>query len=155
MSLVTCHPCSCAFLFESILLFYCDLSFPVFFLSFHLVHCELHTELDNLIAMQNLRYSANKGSDDDYDVSVSLTSCEPNFMAFSELNDSSGSFSYIFRSSDQDMEYVTVCSQRHTEDKPNTANQNQKACQSVSRRLLCSIEQGNLWEKEMSSSQWV
>ena len=39
--------------------------------------------------MQNLRYSANKGSDDAYDVSVSLTGYEPNFMAFCELNDSS------------------------------------------------------------------
>ena len=44
--------------------------------------------------MQNLRYSANKGSDDAYDVHTSLTGYEPNFMAFSELNDSSGSFSY-------------------------------------------------------------
>ena len=32
----------------------------------------------------------------------------------------------------------------------------QKACQSVSRRrLLCSIDQGNLWEKAMSISQLV
>ena len=45
------------------------------------------------------------------------------------------------------------CSQRHTEDKPITANQ--KACQSVSRRLLCSMEQGNLREKEMSINQMV
>ena len=46
------------------------------------------------------------------------------------------------------------CSQRHTEDKPITAIQ--KACQSVSRRrLLCSIEQGNLREKEMSINQLV
>ena len=57
------------------LLFYFDLSFPVFFFSFSLLHFELHTELDNLIAMQNLRTSANKGSKDAYDVSVSLTSC--------------------------------------------------------------------------------
>ena len=88
LSLVTCHPCSCAFLLESFLLFYFHLSFPVFFFSFHLLHCELYSELDNLIAMQNLRYSANKGSDDAYDVSASLTGYEPNFMAFSELNDS-------------------------------------------------------------------
>ena len=75
LSLVTCHPCSCAFLLEfDFLLFYFDLSFPVFFFSFHLLHFELHTELDNLIAMQNLRYSANKESDDAYDVSASLTS---------------------------------------------------------------------------------
>ena len=52
--------------------------------------------------MQDLRYSANKGSDDAYDVSVSLTGYDPNFMAFSELNDSSGSFSYIIPSSDMD-----------------------------------------------------
>ena len=44
------------------------------------------------------------------------------------------------------------CSPRHTEDKPITAIQ--KACQSVSRRcLLCSIEQGNLWEKNSSNAQ--
>ena len=46
------------------------------------------------------------------------------------------------------------CSQKHTEDKPITANQ--KACQSVSRRrLLCSMDQGNLMEKEMSTNQLV
>ena len=38
------------------------------------MHFEQHTELDNLIAMQNLRTSANKESNDAYDVSVSLTS---------------------------------------------------------------------------------
>ena len=42
------------------------------------------------------------------------------------------------------------CSQRHTEDKPITANQ--KACQSVSRRLSCSIEQGNLRETDVDQS---
>ena len=78
------------------------LLFPVFFFSFHLLHCELYSELDNLIAMESLcYYSANKGSDDAYDVSTSLTGYEPNFMAFSELHDSSGSFSYIITSSDQ------------------------------------------------------
>ena len=49
-----------------------------------------------------------QGSDDAYDVSTSLTSYEPNFMDFSELNDSSGSFSYIILSSDQDMDDVTL-----------------------------------------------
>ena len=58
--------------------------------------------------MESLCFSANKGSDDAYDVSTSLTSYKPNFMAFSELNDSSGSFSYIFPSSDQDMDDVTL-----------------------------------------------
>ena len=42
------------------------------------------------------------------DVSVSLTGCEPNFMTFGELNDSSGSFSYIIPSSDQHMDDVTL-----------------------------------------------
>ena len=37
------------------------------------MHFEQHTELDNLIAMQNLRTSANKESNDAYDVSFSLT----------------------------------------------------------------------------------
>ena len=109
LSLVICHPCSCAFLLEfDFLHFYFDLFFPVFFFSFHLLHFELHTELDNLIAMQNLRDSANKGSDDADDVHTSLTGYEPNFMAFSELNDSSGSFSYVTPSSDQDMDDVTL-----------------------------------------------
>ena len=74
LSLVTCHPCTCAFLLEfDFLTFHFDLSFPVFFFSFPLLHFELHTELDNLITMQNLRNSANKGSDDAYDVHTSLT----------------------------------------------------------------------------------
>ena len=108
LSLIICHPCSCAFLLDSLLLFYFHLSFPVFFFSFHLLHCELYSELDNLIAMESLCYSANKGSDDAYDVSTSLTGYEPHFVAFSELNDSSGSFSYIIPSSDQDMDDATL-----------------------------------------------
>ena len=58
--------------------------------------------------MESLCHSANRGSDDAYDVSTSLTGYEPNFMAFSELNDSSGSFSYFIPSSDQDMDDVTL-----------------------------------------------
>ena len=58
--------------------------------------------------MQNLRTSANKGSNDAYDVTDSLTGYKPNCMAFSELNDSSGSFSYITPPSDQDMDDVTL-----------------------------------------------
>ena len=108
LSLIICHPRSCAFLLESLLLFYFHLSFFVFFFSFHLLHCELYSELDNLIAMEILCHSANKGSNDAYDVSVSLTGYEPKFMAFSELNDSSGSFSYVIPSSDQDIDDVTL-----------------------------------------------
>ena len=58
--------------------------------------------------MESLCYSANKGSDDAYDVSTSLTGYESNFMAFSELNESSVSFSYIIPSSDQDMDDVAL-----------------------------------------------
>ena len=58
--------------------------------------------------MESLCYSANKGSDDARDVSTSLTGYEPNYMTFGELNDSSGSFSYIIPSSDQDMDDVTL-----------------------------------------------
>ena len=46
------------------------------------------------------------------------------------------------------------CSPKHAENMPITAIRN--ACLSVSRRrLLCSIEQGNLREKEMSINQLV
>ena len=58
--------------------------------------------------MQNLRNSANKESEDAYDVSTSLTGYEPNNMVFSELGNSQGSFSYIIPSSDQDMDDVTL-----------------------------------------------
>ena len=106
--------------------------------------------------MQNLRNSANKGSNDAYDVTVSLTGYEPNFMAFSELNDSSGSFSYIIPSSDQDMDDVTLGEMLTEAHRGQADYCNPKACQSVSRRrLLYSIEQGNLREKEMSINQLV
>ena len=58
--------------------------------------------------MESLCYSANKGSDDVYDVSTSLPGYEPNSMAFSELNDSSGPFSYITPSSDLDIDDATL-----------------------------------------------
>ena len=58
--------------------------------------------------MEILCHSANGESNDAYDVTPSLTGYEPNYMAFSELNDSSGSFSYITPSSDQDMDDVTL-----------------------------------------------
>ena len=61
------------------------------------MHFEQHTELDNLIAMQNLRTSA-KGSNDAYDVSSSLTGYEPNDTVFNELGNSQGSFSYVIPS---------------------------------------------------------
>ena len=66
------HPCASLLEFTSLTLYF-DLSFTILSLFFPLMHFEQHTELDNLIAMQNLRTSANKGSNDAYDVSVSLT----------------------------------------------------------------------------------
>ena len=83
------------------------------------MHTEQHTELDNLITTQhNLRTSA-KGSNDAYDVSVSLTSYEPNDMVFSELGNSQGSFSYITPSSDLDIDDATLgklLDEAHRED---------------------------------------
>ena len=69
--------------------------------SFPSTSCSASSELDNLLPWK-------AWSDDAYDVSTSLTGYEPNLMAFSELNDSSGSFSYIIPSSDQDMDDVTL-----------------------------------------------
>ena len=74
LSLTSSHLHTCAVLSDlDFLPFYFDLSFPVFFQSSFLMHTEQHTELDNLITMQaNLRNSA-KGSNDAYDVPISLT----------------------------------------------------------------------------------
>ena len=58
--------------------------------------------------MESLCYSANKESEDAYDVSTSLTGYEPNFVTFGELNDSSVPFSFINPSSDQDMDDLTL-----------------------------------------------
>ena len=58
--------------------------------------------------MESLCYSANNESEDAYDVSTSLTSYEPNFLTFGELNDSSVPFSFMNPSSDQDMDDVTL-----------------------------------------------
>ena len=87
---------------------YFNLSFPVFFLSSVLMVPDLQTDLYDPDSVENdLRHSA-KGSNDAYDVSVSLTGYELNYMAFSELNDSSGSFSYITPSSDEDIDDTTL-----------------------------------------------
>ena len=108
LSLIICHPRSYpwAHLFDSPLPFYFNLFFPVF--SFYLLHSELHPELDNPIVMASLCYSANKGSEDAYDVSTSLTGYEPNFVTFGNLNDSSVPFSFMIPSSDQDMDDATL-----------------------------------------------
>ena len=79
---------------------------PVF--SFYFLHSELFSELENPIVMESLCHSANKESEDAYDVSTSLTGYEPNFLTFGELNDSSVPFSFMIPSSDQDMDDVTL-----------------------------------------------
>ena len=108
-SVPSCHPCTCASLlkFTSLTLYF-DLSFTILSHFFLLMHFEQHTELDNLITMQNLRTSANKGCNDAYDVHTSLTGYEPNDMVFSQLGDSQGSFSYITPSSDLDVDDATL-----------------------------------------------
>ena len=120
------------------------------------MHFEQHTDLDNLIAMQNLRTSANKGSDNAYDVHTSLTGYDPTSYpsASSTTLQVPSPTLHRHRTWTLTMLHSASCSPRYTEDKPITAIQ--KACQSVSRRcLLCSIEQGNLREKEMSINQLV
>ena len=148
LSLFTCHPCTCASLLElTSLFFYFDLSFTVISFFFPLLHYKLHTELDNLITMQNLRNSANMGSDDAFDVHTFLTSSEPNDMVFSELNDSQGSFSYITQSSDLDIADTTHDNLAHR-SLPRTCSL------SISRpRLLWSIKQGNLMGENSSNAQ--
>ena len=58
--------------------------------------------------MESLCYSANKESEDAYDVSTSFTGDEPNVLTFGELNDSSVPFSFMIPSSDQDVDDVTL-----------------------------------------------
>ena len=154
---VICHPCTWAFLLEfTFLPFYFNLSFTVLSFFFPLLHFEQHTELNNLIAMQNLRTSENRESNDAYDVTDSLTNYEPNYMPSASSTTPRVPSPTLPRHQTRTWmtRHSASCSPRHTEDKPITAIQ--KACQSVSRRcLLCLIEHGNLWGKEMSSKQLV
>ena len=136
-----------------------DLSFTILFLFFPLMHFEQHTELDNLIAMQNLRTSANKGSNDAYDVSVSPSQVmSPNYMAFQRAQRLPGFLlPTLPPSSALDIDDATL-GKLLTRGTPRTSRllRCRRRVQSVSRRCLsCSIEQGNLWEKEMSIRQLV
>ena len=121
------------------------------------MHLEQHTELDNLDTVENnLRTSANKGSNDAYDVSTSLTGYEPNFKAFSELNDSQGSFSYITQSSDLDIDDARLgklLDEAHREH----ADYCDPEGVSVSQSSLSVVfdRTGKPVEKEMSISQLV
>ena len=121
------------------------------------MHPEPHTDLDNLNTVQhNLRNSA-KGSNDAYDVTVSLTGYEANDMVFNELGNSQGSFSYVTPSSDLDIDDTTLgklLTEAHREYADYRSPEGW--CLSDSRHCLsCPIEQRNLWEKEMSISRLV
>ena len=102
------HPWSSTWrtLFDSFLPFY----FHLFLLSVSvfLFHLELFLELHYTIVMANVRCSAAEESEDTLNSFTSHTSYEPNFMAFSELNDSSGSFSHVTPSSDLDIDDTTL-----------------------------------------------
>ena len=105
----SCHPFTCASLLDfDILPFYFDLSFSILYLFFLLMHFEQHTELDNWITMQHNLQNSAKGSNDAYDVTVSLTCYEPNDMVFNEVGNSQGSFSYVAPSSDLDIDDTTL-----------------------------------------------
>ena len=72
--LIHVHSHTWAFLLDFTFLPSCfDLSFTVLFHFSFRMHLDQYTELDNLITMQDLRTSANKGSNDAYDVHTSLT----------------------------------------------------------------------------------
>ena len=77
-------------------------------------------------------------------------------MAFSELNDSSGSFPYIIPSSDKDIDDATL-GKLLTEAHRGQADYCEPEGVSVSQSssVVCSIDQGNLREKEMSINQLV
>ena len=63
--------------------------------------------------MESLCYSANKESEDAYDVSTSLTGYEPKVLTFGELSDSSVPFSFMVPSSDQDMDDGKLLTEAH------------------------------------------
>ena len=108
--------------------------------------------------MESLYYSANKENEDAYDVATSLTGYEHNFVAFDELNDSSGSFSFMIPSSDQDMDDVTLdklLTEAHRGQADYCVPGGMSVSQSVCRRQLCSMDQGNVMEREMSINQLI
>ena len=105
--------------------------------------------------MEILCYSANKDSEDAYDAPLPSQVMSP--TSWPSASSTTHRFPSPSWSRHRTKTWMTwhsaSCSQRHTEDKSITANQ--KACQSVSRRLLCSLDQGNLMEREMSINQLV
>ena len=113
--LLTSSACrTCVVLFDSLRpLFLLQLVLPrLLFLCPH-VYPDLQTDLYNLDSGENnLRHSA-KGSLDAYDVTHSLTGCEPNEpvskdTVSNELVDSQGPLAYVTPSSDQDIDDTTL-----------------------------------------------
>ena len=77
LSLTSSHLHTCAVLLDlAFLPFYFDLSFTVFFHSSVLMHPEPHTDLDNLNTVEHNLRNSTKGSNDAYDVTLSLTKLE-------------------------------------------------------------------------------
>ena len=129
-------------------LFYFDLSFSVFFHFSILMLPEPHTDLNNLITMQhNLRNSA-KEINNAYDVNTSLTGYEPNDMVFNELDNSQA----IVIGLGHRRRYARQAARRSTQRICQLQQSWRRVCRHY---LLCSMEQGNLWEKEMSINQLV
>ena len=114
------------------------------------MHPDLHTDLDNLIAMQNLRHSA-KGSNDAYDVTFSLTGYEPNDTVSNELVDFQGPFSNVAPSSDQDTDDTTL-GKLLTPRTSRLPQSGRCVCQSVVIVCRVRIERGNPWERATSIS---
>ena len=103
--------------------------------------------------MESLCYSANKESEDAYDVSTSLTGYEPTLLTFGELNDSSVPFSFKIPSADQDVDDVTLgemLTAAHRGQVDYCVPGGMSVSQSSS-----SVDQGNLMEREMSINQLI
>ena len=105
--------------------------------------------------MGNLLCSAAEESEDTLNSFQSPTGYEPSFMTFSELNDSSGSFSFMIPSADQDVDDVTLG------EMLTTAHRGQvdycvPGGMSVSQVVVvCNVRwiRGNLMEREWSINQ--
>ena len=131
---------------------------PVFFHSSVLMHPEPHTDLDNLNTEQhNLRHSV-KGS------KRRLRRHQLPHRLWAQRHDLQRArqlpvflvLRYPVIGPGHRRHYARQAAHRRTPIIRRLPQSGRCVCQSVSRRrLLCSIEQGNLWEKELSISQLV
>ena len=104
--------------------------------------------------MAILRRSVTNESEDTYDVFHPPTGYEPKAHDFDELQNSSVSFSFMIPSADQDVDDLAL-GETLTQAYRGQVDHFVQGGMSVSRRrlLLCSMEQGNLREREMSTKQ--